>query len=278
MRRTTKLLVLTDLDGTLLDFFTYSFEAALPALNLLGERGVPVVIVTSKTRAEIEPLLESLPLISKLFVTENGSAVHLDRRFPIPRGLPVELRAGYRVVLLGRRYEEVLDALDRAASSCGVRVTGFRDMSALEVAGLTGLGIEGAARAKDREFSEPFVFEGSEAELRCLKEALAGSGMNCLEGGRLYHALGRSDKGLAARLVIDLFRSMPGAYRWRSVALGDGPNDLAMLKSADVAVIVRRPDGTWVDYDPPTGQRVLRTLGVGPAGWNEAMTELLEET
>ena len=278
MRKTTKLLIFTDLDGTLLDFSTYSFEAALPALNLLGERGVPLVIVSSKTRAEIEPLLESLPSISKLFVTENGSAVHLDRRLPIPRGFPVVLRAGYRVILLGRRYDEVLDALHRAASSCGARVKGFHDMSAQEVSGLTGLGMEEATRAKDREFSEPFVFEGSEAELRCLKESLAGSGMSCLEGGRLYHALGRTDKGLATRLVIDLFQTTPGAYRWKSVALGDGPNDLAMLKSADVAVIVRRPDGTWMDYDPPPGQRVLQTSGAGPAGWSEAVTELLEET
>src|SRR5262245_50293684 len=47
-------LVFTDLDGTLLDADTYSYEAASPALERLRERGTPLVMVTSKTRAEVE--------------------------------------------------------------------------------------------------------------------------------------------------------------------------------------------------------------------------------
>jgi mannosyl-3-phosphoglycerate phosphatase len=48
------LLIFTDLDGTLLEQATYSFEAALPALQALRERNIPLIICTSKTRAEIE--------------------------------------------------------------------------------------------------------------------------------------------------------------------------------------------------------------------------------
>jgi len=44
----------TDLDGTLLDFHTYSFNPALPALEHLKAHEVPLIICSSKTRAEIE--------------------------------------------------------------------------------------------------------------------------------------------------------------------------------------------------------------------------------
>jgi len=54
------LVVFTDLDGTLLDEETYSWEAAEPALAMLRERGIPWVMVTSKTRAEVEVLRERM--------------------------------------------------------------------------------------------------------------------------------------------------------------------------------------------------------------------------
>jgi len=49
-------LVFTDLDGTLLDHNTYGWEEAIPALELCRTRGVPVILVSSKTRAEMAAL------------------------------------------------------------------------------------------------------------------------------------------------------------------------------------------------------------------------------
>ena len=43
----------TDLDGTLLDHATYKWTRARRALTTLRRRGIPLVIVTSKTRAEV---------------------------------------------------------------------------------------------------------------------------------------------------------------------------------------------------------------------------------
>jgi len=43
----------TGLDGCLLDATTYSFEAARPALSLLAERSIPLVLASGKTRAEM---------------------------------------------------------------------------------------------------------------------------------------------------------------------------------------------------------------------------------
>ena len=37
------LLVFTDLDGTLLEYETYSFERALPAIRALKEKNIPLI-------------------------------------------------------------------------------------------------------------------------------------------------------------------------------------------------------------------------------------------
>jgi len=43
-------LIFTDLDGTLLNAESYSYQAALPTLARLQQAGIPVIPVTSKTR------------------------------------------------------------------------------------------------------------------------------------------------------------------------------------------------------------------------------------
>ena len=70
------LLVVTDLDGTLLDFDDYSFDAAKPALNMLKKSRVPVVCCSSKTSGEVIAARKKLR-INDPFISENGAAVYL---------------------------------------------------------------------------------------------------------------------------------------------------------------------------------------------------------
>lgn len=51
-----RLLIMTDLDGTLLDHESYHWEAARPALQRLAAANIPVIINSSKTAAEIREL------------------------------------------------------------------------------------------------------------------------------------------------------------------------------------------------------------------------------
>jgi len=268
------LLVFTDLDGTLLDYHTYSKEAALPALRSLQEHDIPLVIVSSKTRAEIEPMLD-LPCMSQVFIVENGSAIFFRRELGLGPGDDTETFGEYEAVILGERYDNVLDILSQISRECGVKVRGFSDMDILEIASLTGLDIESAARAKQREFSEPFLFEDDPSRLGALIERLEEKGLSATTGGRFHHVLGRCDKGLAAKKVVDIYeRIYPGTAR-KIVALGDSKNDIPLLEAADVAVIVRRHDGTYTDYTPGHTQEVIKPTGIGPVGWNEAVLELI---
>ena len=77
-------IVFSDLDGTLLDGDDYSHDQALPALRLLRRRNIPLVLCTSKTRAEVEFHRRRLANRDP-FVVENGGAVYVpEGYFPFP--------------------------------------------------------------------------------------------------------------------------------------------------------------------------------------------------
>jgi len=68
------LVIFTDLDGTLLDRKTYSWEEAVQALDSCRRSSVPVILASSKTGAEMEVIRRRLSL-SDPYISENGGAV-----------------------------------------------------------------------------------------------------------------------------------------------------------------------------------------------------------
>ena len=74
-----KIVVITDLDGTLLDQRTYSYEPSLPAVARLRELKISLVLCSSKTAAEIIPLQRELGLKDP-FICESGGAVYFSPR------------------------------------------------------------------------------------------------------------------------------------------------------------------------------------------------------
>ena len=71
-----RMIIITDLDGTLLHHRTYSFEEAKPALDLVRRQGIPLVICSSKTRAEIEVYRKRLDN-NHPFISENGGGIYI---------------------------------------------------------------------------------------------------------------------------------------------------------------------------------------------------------
>ena len=269
-----KPIIFTDLDGTLLDYATYSFEAALPALTMLKEEGIPLVICSSKTRREIEYYRQKLDNHSP-FISENGGGIFVpDGYFGFfgehPPG-EVNGAGGYHIIRLGARYDDLRAAL-KSLRGEGFAVRGFGDMTGEEVASLTGMGIAVAGMAKERDFDEPFIFSGDEAAVTALFKAIRSRGFTYTKG-RFYHLLGNSDKGRAVTLLIDLFRKHFDDVV--TIAIGDSQNDVPMLGCVDHSIIVQQPEG---GYEPGISlPRLIRAPGIGPAGWNTAILELLTD-
>ncbi len=263
-----RIIIYTDLDGTLLRYDDYSFEEALPALEVIRERGIPLVLCSSKTRSEIELYRERLGNRDP-FVSENGGGIFIPEgyfsRSP-DVGIPTD--RGYRVITIGKKYGELRKGLARLREM-GFRVRGFGDMSVEEIASLTGLSPEEARLSKERDFDEPFIAEDGTDE-EGLLEAIASLGLN-FTVGKYYHLVGDNDKGKAVRILTDLYRKEFGSVR--TIALGDSPNDIPMLESVDIPVVVQKPGGVYDSRVVVPG--IIRAGGVGPAGWRRAVMELI---
>jgi len=266
-------LVITDLDGTLLDGETYDVRPAQPGLDALRERRVSLVLCSSKTRAEMEPLARELGLDAPLIV-ENGGAIVLRARM-LPFLPPGGRQDGdHLVVPLGSTRDVLLAALDEVAKEAGVAVRSFSAMTPAEVAKRTGLDLEAAARALKREWDEPFVVEpeGDRGTTLRLEEAARRRGLRVTHGGRFHHLTGTSDKGLAVRMLLKL---LPDDPRGRTVGLGDAANDLPMLEAVDRPIVMPRRDGTVDAALAAALPEAERAPAPGPAGWSAAILAVL---
>jgi mannosyl-3-phosphoglycerate phosphatase len=273
----TNLVVFTDLDGTLLDHHSYSWAAAEEALAELQRRRVPLVFVTSKTRAEVEVLQRKMGWIQP-FITENGGGIFLPHGY-FPQHIEGATRIGrYHCIALARPYAEIVEELEAIAEEAEASIVGFQQMSAREIAQNTGLQPKQAELARQREFDEPFFFAGAgEEHIQRFVHVAKRRGIEITRGGRFWHAFSGSDKGKAVQKLMKLYRTALHS-RQRSVGLGDSANDLPMLAAVDVAVVVQRPDGAYDHQILKKLPRVVRAPGPGPEGWNEAVLQILRDS
>ena len=261
--------VFTDLDGTLLDSGTYSYRKSLSAINRLKEKGIPIIFCSAKTRAEQEVYRRELGLFHP-FVVENGGAVFIPRGY-FPFSFDYHKTVDDLLAIeLAIPRSSVKKVLARIGREDAFRFKGFTDMSAAEVAEITGLNLESARLAQQREYDEPVMLDSSgETALGRFLSKLGASGLNWSYGGSLYHIMGGGGKGKAAEILCGLYRIMWGEIR--TVGLGNGLNDLPMLSQVDIPFLVQKRDRSWEDMNLP---RLRRVRGVGPEGWSKAIAEV----
>lgn len=266
------LIIFTDLDGTLIDA-GYSFNKALPALEMIRRREIPLVLCSSKTRTEIEFYRDKLQNRDP-FISENGGGIYIPEDYDqihLPgKGLPIERDENYTVIRLGTKYDELRKALHELRRR-GFPVIGFGDMTDQEVFELTGLDETEVRMAKQREYDEPFICNGDDVMLQELRRHIRDMGY-CFTQGVLCHILGDHDKGRAVSILIDLYSGVKESVV--TAALGDSPNDIEMLRKVDYPFLVQKSDGSYDNRVEIEG--LIKVEGAGPAGWNDAVLKLLE--
>jgi mannosyl-3-phosphoglycerate phosphatase len=283
--------VFTDLDSTLLDHDTYEFAPALPALQRLHKLNIPLIPTSSKTVAEMLQINRRLNNPHP-FIAENGCIIALpEGYFDQPLGTKAHIAEiphpkPYTLLTLAALYADVIDILQSLRRQFGFPFQGFDDLSTDEVAELTQLSPPKAKLSKQRLCSEPLLWLGDEASLDTFRTELQKHHLHLLKGGRFWHVfgLGNSDagntdwpsKGLAMRKLLDLYQEH-GAGHHTTIALGDSPNDIDMLHTADIAIVIRRKDGTHMNYaiESHPDQQLLVSDLPGPAGWNETVSSVL---
>lgn len=263
-----KLVIFTDLDGSLLDYDTYSCEVVMPLVTRLNQMGVPIVFCSSKTQAEQEAYRQKMGINSP-FIVEDGGAIFIESGyFPFSHDYH-RVIGNYQVIELGMPYREIRRKINEVREKNNLAFRGFGDMNADEIASLTGLDLASARLARKREYEETLNLTGSEQEIRLVLNKIEKAGLKWTRGTRFYSVMGGSNKGRAVKILIALFERKLGKIK--TIGIGDSHNDVPMLAEVDIPVLVQKPGSYWEQMEIPN---LYRVEGIGPEGWVRSVEKL----
>jgi mannosyl-3-phosphoglycerate phosphatase len=265
---TLERVVVSGIGGCLLDPVTADYDPARPAIAALASLTVPLVLCSSRPRAEVE-------LVSRLFglgapmIVENGAALIVPDGH-LPNGVPGGRREGqHHVLRLGPPRERLREALAEIAAAAGTPV---RLVADLPPGDRPAGGFPAGGRWACYEYTDPFLVDSDEREAALAREAEA-RGLSVARAGRVLHLLDGADKGLALRTLLSLYERE--GMRPRTVALGAWVLDLPMLRAAHRPVVLPAAGGRLeplLVQELPGAERARRG---GPAGWNDAVLAVL---
>jgi mannosyl-3-phosphoglycerate phosphatase len=264
------LVVITDLDQSLHCQSPDSLITARPAIAQLERAGVPLVLCTGQTRAQVEPL-RSLLESNAPFIVENGAAIFVPNGYFPSEGIVhgAKVRDRYLMYQVGASRQDLATALGHASRASGVRVRGFAAMSDDDVALATGLRVGQARYAHQREFDEPFeILDANGADM--LLGAIARRGLRWFMSQRFYHITG-ANVGLAVQILTSLYRrQLPEVT---VVGIAGAPNGIELLRAVDIPIVISSPYARMLKRLVPHAHE---TAAPGLRGWSHSILELLD--
>ncbi|MBD2859996.1 HAD-IIB family hydrolase [Spongiibacter sp. KMU-158] len=275
-------MVFSDMDGTLLDHHSYDYSAAQAALDRLAALNIPLILNTSKTRPEVLAWQKRLGLHTA-FIVENGAAAYLPKTLisadelaeysAANKGIAIADAEDFWQVAMSAPRAQIIDACHALRERGNYQFEGFSDFSVAQLCDITGLAPIDAEQAMAREFSEPICWQDTDARWQEFETEIAKRGLHALKGGRFTHIMGATDKGVA---MLKLAALLCPEQSTITIALGDSHNDVAMLKAASYAVVIRSPSHPPPAVSDPQGE-VMLSEEFGPAGWSSCMQYLLDK-
>jgi mannosyl-3-phosphoglycerate phosphatase len=266
------IVVFTDPDRTLLDHRAHPCIPSCEAFRTLADHNVPLVLCSSRTRAELEIIQQEFHFRHP-FISENGGAVYLPRGYFSPSPDPADM-SGYDVITFAGPRQQVVETLRRTAEAQAIEVRAFNGLSVQEVADEWGLALAEARLAQLREFGEPFRILSSDPAVHSrLIDALRRAGLRCVNGGAFHHASLGADVRRSIQALTSLYRQRFGCVL--TVGISAGLTEPSLLREVDIPIVVldSEVDPARVLRKVPTG-RV--TSAAGAAGWDEAILLAVE--
>ena len=272
-RTETHWLIVSDLDGTLLDHYDYSHAAVDKLLPQLEQRNIPLILNSSKTFTELMEIRASLGNRHP-FIIENGSAIFIPVGYFEQIPPQAKTRDDFWVIETGAPRRDLVAYLHEDSREHGAPYLAFSAATTEQIVEATGLTHEQAEAALQRHYSEPLLWQGTAEEQEAFCQRAQAAGFNTLQGGRFLHLQGNSDKGSATLALRDCYRRAQ-QREFRLIAAGDSPNDLDMLAVANIAIVIRAPHRPPPELAANSNRRVIVSESIGPKGWHETVSTLI---
>ena len=257
MKKIYKILIFTDLDGSLLDRDTFKFDEIKDYIRQLISKGIFIIPNTSKTEKEIlefnSDLGSSLP-----FISENGSSINGLNL--LNKDLPQEL-------ILSREKEILLEIFKKTVSpNLQNKCKWLSEMDTRNQSLILGLEHKKLKMALDRKFTLPFIFNGNKNQKKELSKIIKNKGLFLQEGGRVIHLTDRVNKAKALKVFVRFYKK--NNKNVKTIAVGDNYNDLDMLKTSDFPCLVFN-DKFTLDEIPINN--LITSNKASPEGWADVI-------
>ena len=264
MNANHKVLIFTDLDGSLLDRDTFKFDKISKYIKDLISKGIFIIPNSSKTKKEIDSfnkdLDEDLP-----FIVENGAAIYnlnlINSSFP-------------EKISLSREISEILDIFNNKISKKYKSKCKFiKNLTSDKQLQIFGQSKEKVKLSMKREYSIPLLYDGSKAEKVDLIKSVNNAGLSLHEGGRVINLCDKISKSQAMKHVVKIFKKI-SKEKLITIGVGDNFNDLDMLKNSDIPCLVFNDKFTMekINID-----NCLVSKNPAPEGWEEVVKLALDK-
>ena len=227
MKKKFKIVIFTDLDGTLLHRDTFKFDTIKDYIKSLVSNGIIIIPNSSKTEKEIEKFNDELG-IALPYISENGSSIHglnlINQNFP-------------NKIILSREKEELLKIFDiKVPEKIRNKCLLISKMSKKKQEEIFGQKDDELKDVLNRNYTLPFLFNGEKQEKNRLLKILNNNSLTLQEGGRVSNLCDNVNKLKSMKRVIKVLKKTENKIK--TIAVGDNFNDLDMLKNSDVPCLV----------------------------------------
>ena len=259
-----KIIIFTDLDGSLLDRETFRFDSIKNYILKLLKKEIFIVPNSSKTKKEIllfnNELKKNLPIIC-----ENGSAIYGLNN--LNKNLPDN-------IILSRDKDEIYKVFKKnIPKKLQLKCKFIHNMSEKKQFDIMGLKGKALNLSLTREYSIPFIFNDNKIQKKKFIKLVSLLGLSIHEGGRVLNLCDKVSKALAMKKLVKIYKKID-SKKLITIGVGDNYNDLDMLKFSNFPCLVFNDK---FKKDKINIKGCLVSTKSSPEGWEEIVKLALDK-
>ena len=259
-----KIIIFTDLDGSLLDKKTFKFDIIEDYFKELISSGIIIILNSSKTESELLDFNKQNNL-NLSFISENGSSIHGLNK--IHQNLPDK-------VIISRSKNEIQKIYDKNISlDLKNKIVPILELNIDEQKEIFGLPLDKLSLATKRMYSIPVLFKGTDIDRNNFFKVINDIGLTAQSGGRIINVCDNTNKSKAMFKTLQLLKKELNT-EIITIGVGDNENDIEMLRQVDFPCLVKNEnfDSSLINID-----NLIRSNEPSPKGWADVIKTTLQK-